>query len=170
MPKRAIVIIGIIGSMASIAGLFFSQAPNEIREKNVNIIGSNIINDQHNTVNLHVDSKNNREGKSDIPRIYGISYHEARSKIIESGWLPLSQHWLEWDEIKKHGNGGVFIENYQYYELSSCSGTGYAFCRFEFYDPSGRKLSVITQGEEVLEEKDFGPAHATVSRVFLEEN
>lgn len=50
-----------------------------------------------------------------------------------------------------------------YHELDYCSGTGYALCRFEFNDPNGNLLVVITTGESF----DGNIDRIKVFRVYL---
>ena len=60
------------------------------------------------------------------------------------------------------GNGPIFWKR-GYWELETCSGTGLAHCLFQFIDPTGRLLEVVTEGEE----DEAGTYHARVSRVYL---
>lgn len=102
-------------------------------------------------------------GNPAVPVLYGKSYHVARELLIAEGWIPDKNHWLHGnDAAVRSGNGPQFWER-GYSELEACSGTGYGYCRFEFTDPSGRLLVVITEGEE-------SPSHpATVSAVRFEQ-
>jgi hypothetical protein len=71
-----------------------------------------------------------------------MSYQVARQLIIDAGWQPLvtttdnphdgTKSWRDWG----------------YNEVSSCSGTGMGFCRFEFTGSRNQKLVVITGGRE----------------------
>lgn len=98
-----------------------------------------------------------------IPKIYDKPYDSARRILIKAGWLPnkrLPIHGQEADV--QSGNGPIFWQR-GYWELEACSGTGSANCLFEFVDPTGRLLEVVTEGEE----DEAGTYHAHVSRVYL---
>ena len=98
-----------------------------------------------------------------IPKIYGKPYGLARKLLIKEGWLPNKRpHLHGQDAAVQSGNGPIFWQR-GYWELESCSGTGSAFCLFEYIDPTGRLLEVVTEGEE----DEAGTYHATVSRVYL---
>jgi hypothetical protein len=98
-----------------------------------------------------------------IPKIYGKAYGVARRQLIKEGWLPNKRLPYHGNEAEtQSGNGPIFWQR-GYWELESCSGTGSAFCLFEFTDPTGRLLEVVTEGEE----DEGGTYHATVSRVYL---
>lgn len=98
-----------------------------------------------------------------IPKIYDKSYDVARKLLIRSGWLPNKRLPIHGDEADvQSGNGPIFWQR-GYWELEACSGTGSANCLFEFVDPTGRLLEVVTEGEE----DEAGTYHATVSRVYL---
>jgi hypothetical protein len=98
-----------------------------------------------------------------IPKIYGQTYGAARKLLIKEGWLPNKHepHYGQEAEVQS-GNGPIFWKR-GYWELESCSGTGIAHCLFEFTDPTGRLLEVVTEGEE----DEAGAYHAHVSRVYL---
>lgn len=108
-------------------------------------------------------SDSSTSGQLPVPKIYGKTYDAAREILIKEGWQPNKQHWTHGDSVDvKSGNGPIFWEK-GYWELDSCSGTGLAQCRFEFFDPSQRILVIITEGEE----DEGGEYHAQVSRVFF---
>lgn len=98
-----------------------------------------------------------------IPQIYEKSYDEARKLLIKEGWQPNKKHWsYEKSAEVQSGNGPVFWKR-GYWEIVSCSGSSLAECLFEFVDASGRKLHVVTHGEE----DENGKYHARVSRANL---
>lgn len=98
-----------------------------------------------------------------IPKIYGKTYGAARKLLIQEGWLPDKRQAFHGQEVDvQSGNGPIFWQR-GYWELETCSGTGSAFCLFEFTDPTGRLLEVVTEGEE----DEAGTYHAHVSRVYL---
>ncbi|HEY5885057.1 MAG TPA: hypothetical protein VIT88_10245 [Pyrinomonadaceae bacterium] len=98
-----------------------------------------------------------------IPKIYDKTYDVARRLLIKEGWLPNKRLPIHGQDVKvQSGNGPIFWQR-GYWELEVCSGTGSANCLFEFIDPSGRLLEVVTEGEE----DEAGTYHAHVSRVRL---
>ena len=102
-------------------------------------------------------------GQPAIPKIYGKAYGAARKLLIQEGWAPNKRQAFHGEEADvQSGNGPIFWKR-GYWELDSCSGTGSAFCLFEFTDPTGRLLEVVTEGEE----DEAGTYHAHVTRVYL---
>ena len=98
-----------------------------------------------------------------IPKIYGKSYDSARKVLIRAGWSPNKRLASHGESVSvQSGNGPIFWQR-GYWELEVCSGTGSASCLFEFIDPSGRLLEVVTEGEE----DEAGTYHARVRRVYL---
>jgi hypothetical protein len=96
-----------------------------------------------------------------IPSIHGEPYAVARALLIRHGWIPRTRHWGHGNTLEvQSGNGPYFWEK-GYHELVRCSGTGYALCRFEFTDPAGNLLVVITAGEAIE-----GSDHPSVFRVM----
>ncbi len=88
--------------------------------------------------------------------ITGLTYHKARAIIIEAGWTPLK---TQADKQHRFGNGPDFWA-LGYFELESCSGTGLAYCSFQFENTKGESLRITTKGEEYHEEEFL--RHATV--------
>jgi hypothetical protein len=83
-----------------------------------------------------------------VPSIHGLSYAEAREKLVEAGWQPYAKHWSYVNDPNiQTGNGSIFWAQ-GYHEICSCSGTGYGFCSFEFMDVYSNRLRVITAGME----------------------
>lgn len=98
-----------------------------------------------------------------IPKVYGKSYDAARKILIKAGWRPNKRPASHGDDVSvQSGNGPIFWRR-GYWEVEACSGTGTAGCLFEFVDPSGRLLEVVTEGEE----DEAGTYHARVTRVYL---
>jgi hypothetical protein len=98
-----------------------------------------------------------------IPKIYDKTYDVARRLLIRAGWLPNKRLPIHGQDVEvQSGNGPIFWQR-GYWELEACSGTGSANCLFEFIDPTGRLLEVVTEGEE----DEAGTYHARVSRVHL---
>jgi len=159
-----------VGALASIVALFLTFHSNPESHKvnvsgNNNSVNTNQISNVQGNVTITANSNANAKGQFNIPtNLYGLTYHEARISLLKSGWIPNKQHWLHGDSVDvKSGNGPDFW-NKGYHELDACSGTGYAYCKFEFFDPSKRTLIVITEGEEY----ENGP-HAKVARVYFKE-
>lgn len=169
--KHIYPILGVIGSLASIVALFlaFYGKVDSLAIKingNDNPINANRISDVQGNVIINQSSETNVTGQFHVPtNLYGLTYHQARKELLGKGWIPNKRHWLHGDTVNmKSGNGPIFWKK-GYFELDSCSGTGYAYCRFEFFDPSGRILVIITEGEEWSKGEDI---HATVARVYFE--
>lgn len=102
-------------------------------------------------------------GAFPIPKIYGLSYDDARKKLIDYGWVPDRKNYSHGVQFT-YGNGKIFWER-GYWEVDNCLGTGEAVCFFKFFDPSRRALTVTTAGEEA----DDGSYHAIVIRFSLSE-
>lgn len=137
--------------------------------ENNNIVqgaNNNVVQGTGNQLNIQQESEARSRGEFDIPAISDLSYHEAREILVKEGWIPLTQrHFYPQEEPSlQYGTGKVFWD-LGYWEVISCSGTAEGFCRFEFSDPSGRKLVVVTAG---IEDPSI-PVQATVNGVFLDE-
>jgi hypothetical protein len=103
-------------------------------------------------------------GEFPVPKIYGLSYDDARKLLIQSGWIPAKNHWTYGQGVEvQSGNGPVFWAR-GYWELDACAGTGAAHCLFKFFDPSRRVLLITTEGEE----SDAGEYHAKVTRYSIQ--
>ena len=82
-----------------------------------------------------------------IPKIAGLTYDEARIKLVDAGWQPMLNHWSYGGEPHlQYGNGLHFWEK-GYHEIINASGTGLAHCAFEFQDVYGNRLVIATAGE-----------------------
>jgi TIR domain-containing protein len=102
-------------------------------------------------------------GQLSVPKIYGQTYDVARKVLIKEGWQPNVRHVSHGNDAQvQSGNGPIFWHR-GYWELQACAGTAAAECRFEFLDPSGRVLVVITEGEE----GEKGEYHARVRQAVL---
>lgn len=99
-----------------------------------------------------------------IPNVDGLSYHDARVRIVEAGWQPRDTWWPHQIGLQiEYGNGYEFWR-LGYREIKAALGTGYAFCRFEFVDVYSNVLVVVTAGEEIPEEG----CEARVVNTFLD--
>jgi hypothetical protein len=67
--------------------------------------------------------------------------------LVREGWIPQTNHWAHGDTIEVKSGNGPDLWAKGYHELDYCSGTGYALCRFEFNDPKGNLLVVVTSGK-----------------------
>jgi len=87
-----------------------------------------------------------------VPKIAGLTYDEARSRLIEAGWQPHMQHWSHSEAPDvTYGNGLHFWQR-GYHEIINASGTGLGHCTFGFVDIYRNKLIVVTAGEVCVEE------------------
>jgi hypothetical protein len=99
-----------------------------------------------------------------IPNIAGLTYVEARQRLIRAGWQPFLNHWQHGSSHDmQYGNGLAFWEM-GYHEIRNASGTGLAHCWFAFLDVYRNVLVVMTAGEIDPETKDG----AYVWRWYLE--
>jgi hypothetical protein len=71
-----------------------------------------------------------------------MSYPQARQLIINAGWQPLVT------TTDNPQDGTKSWRDRGYNEVSSCSGTGMGFCRFEFTGSDNEKLVVVTGGSK----------------------
>lgn len=68
-------------------------------------------------------------------------YESFRRKLLSAGWLPVVDR-----EADKCGSNDVRCSGRP--EMISCSGTGMAHCRFEWFKVGGGRLVVVTSGED----------------------
>lgn len=131
----------------------------------VNGTGNNVVQGAGNQLTIQQEPDAKSRGEFEVPAISGLSYHNARKILVKEGWIPLTQrHFHSQQELSlQHGSGKVFW-SLGYWEIVFCSGTAEGFCRFEFSDPSGRKLVVITAG---MEDPSI-PVQAHVNRVSFD--
>jgi len=74
----------------------------------------------------------------------GMPYSEARELILDSGWQGKNQRW---QDIPQSGEINEIYYDNGWREIEDCSGTGMAYCRFEFTNIKNETLVVITEGE-----------------------
>ena len=88
---------------------------------------------------------NSTNKSQDLPLQKGMTYGEARQAILEQGWKPNPnvQSNLRSTVVKAIFDRG-------YVEISDCSGTGEAPCRYEFVNQNGELLYVVTAGRDSL--------------------
>ena len=88
---------------------------------------------------------NSTNKSQDLPLQEGMTYGEARQVILEQGWKPNPnvQSNLSSTVVKE-------IFDRRYIEISDCSGTGEAPCRYEFVNQNGELLYVVTSGRNRL--------------------
>ncbi len=84
---------------------------------------------------------------SSIPTIVEIPYEVARKRLLENGWIPQANHWRITASWGNYPGNALDLWRAGFTEVDLCSPTGYAACRFEFNDPYGNLLVVITVGE-----------------------
>jgi hypothetical protein len=125
--------------------------------------GNNVVQGTGNQLTVNQESDSKSRGEFEVPAISGLSYHEARKILVKDGWIPLTQRHFYGATNLQYGTDKVFWD-LGYWELVSCTGTAENFCRFEFSDPSSRKLVVITAGMEIPSRS----IQAQVNRVFFD--
>ncbi|NBD18656.1 MAG: hypothetical protein GVY04_21755 [Cyanobacteria bacterium] len=92
-----------------------------------------------------------------IPNLNGVeAYAKARKLVMAEGWQPVnysghyfSIHRTEWERQRRENN--YWIRERGYHELKECAGTGAAPCVFEFKDPYGNRLRLVTIGQYIPE-------------------
>lgn len=95
-----------------------------------------------------------------ITKILNKNYHQARKMLLANNWQPYQTvHYNRAAEMFTYGNGEIFYQKSNYFELEFCAGTGMAPCIFNLKDIYGNVLEVTTEGEEYPREKIY----ATVS-------
>jgi hypothetical protein len=93
---------------------------------------------------------NTPEKSTKIPALEkGMSYEQARQLVIDAGWQPLMT------TTDNPNDGTKFLRDRGFNEVSSCSGTGMGFCRFEFTGSGNQKFVVVTGGRESSVQKWF---------------
>jgi hypothetical protein len=86
-----------------------------------------------------------------------MSYAAARQLIIDAGWQPLVTN------TDNPQDGTKSWRDRGYNEVSSCSGTGMGFCRFEFTGSGTQKLVIVTGGRESTVQKWWEEPDSTAS-------
>lgn len=86
-----------------------------------------------------------------IPRIAGLTYDEARERLIHAGWQPRVNHFAHASNFDMQVGNGLHFWEKGYHEIISASGTGLGLCTFGFHDVYGNQLVVVSAGE-VIEE------------------
>lgn len=84
-----------------------------------------------------------------IPRIGGLTYDEARERLMNAGWQPHMNHWTHGQNFDMQYGNGLYFWQKGYQEIRHASGTGLGFCSFGFVDIYGHKLCVVTAGEVI---------------------
>ena len=93
----------------------------------------------------------------------GLTYDDARARLLEAGWQPRMRHWSHAsDPNVEAGNGREFWER-GYWEIINAWPTGLGQCTFAFHDLYGNSLTVLTEGEE----DSIEGWHARVSNWFF---
>ena len=78
-----------------------------------------------------------------LPKIVGLSYHQARAVLIEAGFKPVMQPM---ENIEDRGVELAEPKSLGYFEVGSCAGTGTAPCVADWKPRKGRAFIVQTQG------------------------
>ena len=83
-----------------------------------------------------------------LPPISNLLFSEARELLLRQGWFPISSPVNPTgNEDIQSGNGPYFVEK-GYREVTSCSGSGLAPCRFAYRSEAGQILHLVTVGED----------------------
>lgn len=77
----------------------------------------------------------------------GLTYHEARTRLLGAGWQPKTRHWSHRGEPNLQAGNGAEFWSVSYWEIINAWPTGLAQCMFGFHDVYGNYLTVLTQGE-----------------------
>ncbi|WP_271253159.1 hypothetical protein [Pseudanabaena sp. Chao 1811] len=80
-----------------------------------------------------------------LPLRKGMTYKETRRIILKQGWKPNPDVKTN---LRNSGVKAIFDRGY--IEISDCSGTGEAPCRYEFVNQKGELLYVVTAGQNRL--------------------
>jgi hypothetical protein len=94
-------------------------------------------------------------GMAIVPNIFDLSITDAREKLQGAGWKPVPQP-------KEEGGQQVQLHDMGITETESCSGTGFAFCRY-VYETAAAKLDLRTVGELSLPDYQPGVANYSVT-------
>lgn len=86
-----------------------------------------------------------------IPRIAGLTYYEARERLMDAGWQPRHNHWSHANNFEIQNGNGLHFWKKGFHEIIHSSGTGLGHCTFGFQDVYGNRLIIVTAGE-VIEE------------------
>jgi len=81
-------------------------------------------------------------GAAAVPNVFGEDIRQARKKLRAYGWRPVRP------PRDDPMTGGEDLLRQGVIEVKACSGTGYAFCAFDYEHQKGFSLSVGTMGEE----------------------
>jgi hypothetical protein len=87
-----------------------------------------------------------------IPRMAGLTYHDARAQLVEAGWQPQMRHWSHAGDPDLQAENAAEFWLVGYWEIINAWPTGLAQCTFGFRDMYGNNLTVLTLGEEDAEE------------------
>lgn len=101
---------------------------------------------------------------SPIPHIAGLTYHDARRRLLEAGWQPRMRHWSHTNTLNLQSGNGAEFWGRDYREIINAWPTGLAQCTFAFRDVYGNNLTIMTHGEE----EPAQGRYARVSNWFFE--
>lgn len=77
-----------------------------------------------------------------IPQIaLGTPYANVRTALLKAGWKPVRQKLESYDFM------GIELRDNGWIEVESCAGTGMAPCLFVWRNQKGKRLEVVTVGE-----------------------
>lgn len=76
-----------------------------------------------------------------LPSINNVSYHQARSRLIEAGFIPAI--------TPTDANLSAIVDEprrlFGYGEVSDCSGTGYGGCVYNWRSPKGQAFNIYAR-------------------------
>lgn len=78
-----------------------------------------------------------------LPKITGKSYHLARGLLIEAGFRPILR--------KPDPDNGIELDAPHalgYFEASACSGSGLAYCFYDWHTPDASRVFGVSSVEE----------------------
>ena len=81
-----------------------------------------------------------QDGVQPLPLSQGMSYREARKRVIKAGWKPNLQG--DPPNLRDPVVRGLFEGGYE--EIKDCSGTGEGPCLLEFVNSQGQVLAITT--------------------------
>lgn len=78
-----------------------------------------------------------------IPQVaLGTPYKNVRAALLKEGWKPVRQ------TPEPHDAMGAELRAKGWHEVEVCAGTGYAPCVFVWQNQQGKRLEVVTRGED----------------------
>lgn len=147
--KAVVTAIGVAGSLASVAALFFTSGDTPPTVDSPAVRTSPAATDQVG-IEAPASPLAATPERVRIPPISGLLFSEARELLLRQGWFPINSPVNPTaNEDLMSGNGPYFVEK-GYREVIACSGSGLAPCKFAYRSEAGQILSLVTTGEGEL--------------------